>query len=276
MTQSQLPQEMATYDVQSELPKLSVLHATSRDPIFSHSVEADVLTKEDLLDVNLCNPYTSNETSSGLFALSVAAWTDGTLCFVDDASDVLRVVQHLSSGVIQEGTVIDNDEEMLMDHRTIHNAPPEAATSAGRIGRFNWIEHAWHSLSPDHVFLAEYQTPSGGTIQSINTVSFRGLQAAAPYLNQLDFMLKRLQLLSAYTLQVIINIRTIFQEWRRVPGSWIESAEEVLAESTHALSFADALYRFAVTGDLVDPIREWARERIQPTVRNVREFLIAA
>jgi len=266
MPRAQLPREMAWYDVQGELPKLSVLQATSRDPVISHSVAADVLTKEDLLDVNLSSPYTNSESSS--FALTVAAWTDGTLCFVDEASDILRWEQRLSA------EDVNNDGEMFTDHGTLHNASPGATTDAARIGKFNWIEHAWHSTSRSHVFLAEYQTPSGNTIQSFNIVFIGGLQA--PYLNQLDFMLKRLQMLSGYILQVIINMRTIFQEWRRVPGSWIESAEEVLAESTHALSFADALYQFAVTGDLVDPIREWARERIQPTVRHCRYCLVAA
>jgi len=276
MPRAQLPREMAWYDVQAELPKLSVLQATSRDPVISHSVAADILTKEDLLDINLSSPYTSSEPSSGLFALSVAAWTDGTLCFVDEASDILRAVQHIPSEDVQEGAIINNNEEVLMDHPIIHDTPPDAATGAAHIGKFNWIEHAWHSTSPAHAFLAEHQTPSGRTIQSFSAVSLRKLHAAAPYLNQLNFMLKRLQLLSGYILQVVINIRTIFQEWRRVPGSWIESAEEVLAESTHSLSFADALYRFAVTGDLVDPIREWARERIQPTVRHCRDCLGAA
>lgn len=256
---SLFPSAFAWFDIQEELPKLSALPVISEDRVVLRKGLADNFIKQDLLDAFVSESFSSSSDGT-ICALSIAVWSDGIVSFIDEGSDVL------------EGcfSVLSNKQN------TAANGNKDDNQNMGQIKSpaIDQISHAWNSASSSHVFIAD---TSHGSEDALNTiehpdtllVKFGELDNHASYLKQLTFLLKRFQTLSNYIIQVIINIRTIYQGWRRVPGTWINAGNDMLKDSKYRQSLPQALYRFAVTGQMIEPLYEWVKEWIAPAVSAV-------
>lgn len=246
------PSAFAWFDIQEELPRLSVLPVISEDRVVIRKGLSDSFVKQDLLDEFGSKPFSSGSDET-ICALSMGVWSDGIVSFIDEESEVL----HGSFSVL-------SDAKDAMDISNENNDQEMGQKQGAKISQIN---HAWNSASSRQAFLAE--TASGDEQtghQHTLLINFAELDTHVAYFKQLTFLLKRVQTLSNYILQVIVNVRTIYQGWRRVPGTWINAGNDMLKESTYKHTLPEALYRFAVTADMVEPLIEWVKEWIAPAV----------
>lgn len=253
------PSTFAWFDIQEELPRLSVLPVISEDRVVLRKGLSDNFVKQDLLDEFGSKPFPSG-SDEPVCALSMGVWSDGTVSFVDEEAEVLHGSFSLLSDLkdAMKSSDENNDQEIGQKRDT----------------KVSHINHAWNSASSKQAFLAE--TASGDQQtghQHTLLLNFTELDTHVAYFKQLTFLLKRMQTLSNYILQVIVNVRTIYQGWRRVPGTWINAGNDMLKESKYKHTLPQALYRFAVTADMVEPLVEWVKEWIAPAVSTASHWL---
>jgi len=249
------PSGFAWFDIQEELPRLSVLPVISEDRVVLKKGLSDVFIKQDLLDEFVSKPFSSGSNET-VCALSMGVWSDGLVSFVDEESEALNGSFTILSHMDSAAEVGNKDDDQKM-----------AQTTRKTVSQ---VDHAWNSASSKQAFLTQ-TSPEHEHLshQNILLLDFTELETHVAYLRQMTFLLKRVQTLSNYILQVIVNIRTIYQGWRRVPGTWINAGNDMLKESRYKHTLPEALYRFAVTGNMVEPVVEWVKEWIAPAVSTV-------
>jgi hypothetical protein len=246
--------EMKWLDVQAELPKLSSLLVAPIDAtIPSLKGDHESLIKQEVLD-HESSAY-PGDRSRGSLNIAFAVWADGYVSFVYEASSILIGSKTLLvTKSAEPSTANGNEENTRQDvpHNILQN-----------------FCSGWTSSTLRLPFLVDKPLATGeGISRTIGMVSMDDLHHTRSYLNELDFLLNRAEFLTEYIKQVVVNVRALFHGWRRVPGGWIELGNEALQEGNSKLSLSDALYRFAVTGDMPQPVREWAKSTVGNTVRS--------
>ncbi|KAJ6031834.1 hypothetical protein N7540_002566 [Penicillium herquei] len=213
-----LPRELASIDIESSLPKLSVLPATgAEDDLFSSRASIDAIFHSSVKD-----------TGDSVDVLFVG---------FDDGSVHLRIFDcfEIGSFPIGDSTGVAKSRRILR-----HTSHPVSST---------------HALISTPAPSSSGSSPTP-TPLSLVTLDLRFITKSGRYLSLLASKTTQLQNLLRYISAVQRQIELEWKNAQELPARFLRSVTEDLKEKCEC-DFVTAMYHFVVTGHCFEPMREF-------------------
>lgn len=235
-----LPNQLSLLDVESLMPKLSVLpDAPGGNQRLLNSSPSDSFSSQVSIDA-IFHSHSHDDSN---------------------AVDVLlRCFAHGPVSITIYGTIdiglVKPPEQWSLKHCTT-------------------ILSASHPYSCSHSLLMEIpgQNASGSSVQSRQRVvlvplTLRSIHSARSYLYLIASKTTQLQNLVKYVNQTCECVIAFWRHAQELPSKFMRNAEEALSEGEEP-GLVESLYHLAVTGDCPPPMRDWLADQLTENVRSL-------
>ena len=244
---SDLPEQLALTDIETLLPKLSVLPSvTAANPRMRMMMLAAKTQEDETPEV-----FSSQASLDALFHshhLRDHNVVDILLSCYEN-----RAISVMIYDSLEIGRVTIPDEWEMGDCRIQHCASHPYATS--------------HSLLIEY---SEQKPPSKADVATrkriaLATLNIRFIQSAGMYLPIIVSKTTQLQNLLKYVQQTVKSMLAFWQQAKDLPSRFIRNVSESLVEKSEP-NLIQSLYHLAMTGDCPSTIKDWLVDELSESV----------